>query len=161
MKKILGYLQKIENGILIASFTSMVVFSFAQVVNRNLIKAPIAWFEEVALYSMIYMVLLGTEAGLRDGTQIRVTALVDRLHGRCRRVVDILAKLVVMVFSADVLYNAVHMIGKQIETQQLSPVLRIPMAIPYMARAVSFGVSTVVHLADVVLMTVDVFTEER
>ena len=72
MKKILGYLQKIENGILIASFTSMVVFSFAQVVNRNLIKAPIAWFEEVALYSMIYMVLLGTEAGLRDGTQIRV-----------------------------------------------------------------------------------------
>ena len=66
-----------------------------------------------------------------------------------------------MVFSADVLYNAVHMIGKQIETQQLSPVLRIPMAIPYMALAVSFGVITVVHLADVVLMTVDVFTEER
>ncbi len=35
------------------------------------------------------------------------------------------------------------------------------MAIPYMALAVSFGVITVVHLADVVLMTVDVFTEER
>ena len=29
---------------------------------------------------MTYMALLGTEVGLRDGTQVAVTAVVDKLH---------------------------------------------------------------------------------
>lgn len=82
MKKILSFLQQVENGIMVVTFTIMVLTSFAQVVNRNFFKLPISWFEEAAVYCMIYMVLIGTEIGLRDGTQIAVTALVDKLKGR-------------------------------------------------------------------------------
>jgi len=64
MKKTLDILQHIENLIIVVTFIIMVVTFFCQVINRNLFKLPISWFEEAATYSMIYMVLLGTEAGL-------------------------------------------------------------------------------------------------
>lgn len=46
MKKVLGTLTKVEQVIMIATFVIMVVSSFAQVVNRNIFKLPIAWFDE-------------------------------------------------------------------------------------------------------------------
>lgn len=79
MKKVLNALTKIENVIMVVTFIIMVCTSFAQVVNRNIFKLPISWFDEAAVYSMIYMVLIGTEVGLRDGTQIAVTAIVDKV----------------------------------------------------------------------------------
>ena len=75
MKNSLIYLQKVENYIIVVSFAFMVFCSFAQVVNRNFFQLPIAWFDEAAIYCMIYMTLLGTEIGLRDGSQIAVTPL--------------------------------------------------------------------------------------
>ena len=67
MKKVLGTLTKVEQVIMVATFVIMVVSSFAQVVNRNIFKLPIAWFDEASTYCMIYMALIGTEIGLRDG----------------------------------------------------------------------------------------------
>lgn len=46
---------------------------------------------------MIYMVLIGTEIGLRDGTQVAVTALVDKLHGRGKSLIQIISKAIVVV----------------------------------------------------------------
>ena len=81
LKKVLSYITTAEYAVMIAAFVAMVLAYFISVVNRNLIKASMPWTEEVALYSMTYMALLGTEVGLRDGTQVAVTAVVDKLHG--------------------------------------------------------------------------------
>lgn len=70
MKKVLDGLTKIENLIMVAAFVVMVFASFAQVVNRNFFKLPISWFDEAAVYCMIYMVLIGTEVGLRGGMSL-------------------------------------------------------------------------------------------
>lgn len=83
--KILRKFQKIEDIIMVITFIIMVISSFAQVINRNIFKIPISGFEEAAKYSMVYMVLLGTEMGLRDGTQISVTAIVDILKGKTKK----------------------------------------------------------------------------
>lgn len=70
IKKLLSYVTKVEYAIMIVAFVAMVTAYFVAVVNRNFIKASMPWTEEVAMYSMIYMALLGTEVGLRDGTQV-------------------------------------------------------------------------------------------
>ena len=70
IKKLLSYVTKVEYAIMIVAFVAMVAAYFVAVVNRNFIKASMPWTEEVAMYSMIYMALLGTEVGLRDGTQV-------------------------------------------------------------------------------------------
>ena len=88
-KKVLEWITKVEYAIMIVAFVLMVLCYFTSVVNRNFIKASMPWAEELALYSMTFMALLGTEVGLRDGTQVAVTAVIEKLHGMTRKVVDL------------------------------------------------------------------------
>ena len=99
LKKVLSYITTAEYAVMIAAFVAMVLAYFISVVNRNLIKASMPWTEEVALYSMTYMALLGTEVGLRDGTQVAVTAVVDKLHGVVQKIVDLAKQIVLEIFS--------------------------------------------------------------
>ena len=85
IKKLLSYVTKVEYAIMIVAFVAMVAAYFVAVVNHNFIKASMPWTEEVAMYSMIYMALLGTEVGLRDGTQVAVTAIIEKLHGTTKK----------------------------------------------------------------------------
>lgn len=151
MKRILDGLTKIENGIMTVTFVIMVIASFSQVVNRNIFKLPISWFDEAAVYCMIYMVLLGTEVGLRDGTQVAVTAVVDRLNARGKLIAGLLAKLVVILFSAGVFLGGMKLMEIQIRTGQVSAALGIPMTIPYGAMVVSFGMITLVQSVEAVM----------
>lgn len=147
MKKILKALTSIEDFIMVITFSIMVICSFAQVINRNFFKLPIPWFEEASIYCMIYMALIGTEVGLRDGTQIAVTAILDKLHGACKGVVMILSKIVVLVFSSSVLISSIHLVSKQVETGQTSSALHLPMSIPYAALVISFAMIVLVQIA--------------
>lgn len=90
IKKLLSYVTKVEYAIMIVAFVTMVAAYFVAVVNRNFIKASMPWTEEVAMDSMIYMALLGTEVGLRDGTQVAVTAIIEKLHRTTKKVISIL-----------------------------------------------------------------------
>lgn len=154
MKKVLDGLTKIENFIMIVTFIIMVGTSFAQVVNRNIFKLPISWFDEAAVYCMIYMVLIGTEVGLRDGTQIAVTALVDKFHGRMRKGIQIFSKIVMVVFSFGVFMGGLKLVQIQIRTGQISAALGIPMSIPYAAMVISFGMITLVQAVAAVALAV-------
>lgn len=145
MKKVLDGLTKIENLIMIVTFIIMVCASFAQVVNRNFFKLPISWFDEAAVYSMIYMVLIGTEVGLRDGTQIAVTAMADKFRGRARVGIQIFSKIVVVIFSFGVFMGGMKLMGIQIRTGQISAALGIPMSVPYGAMVISFAMITLVQ----------------
>lgn len=152
MKDMLKKLQYIENFIIVVSFAVMVVCSFLSVVNRNFIKLSIPWFDELSTFAMIYMVLLGTEAGLRDGSQIAVTALVNKFHGVSKTILQIIAKLVVTAFSAVVLYFSYHMMAVQAASGQITAALHIPMAIPYFALVISFAIITCVQGVTVITM---------
>lgn len=157
MKRIMAFLQRIENAILIGTFIVMVVTFFCQVVNRNIFKAPISWFEEAATYCMIYMVLLGTEVGLRDGTQIAVTAVVDRTKGKTKILMQILAKAIVELFSVTMLVKAIGMVHVQVLSGQTSASLHLPMWVPYSALILSFGTISLVQGASLALLFLKFF----
>lgn len=152
MKSVLKKLQFVENLIIVVSFALMVICVFGSVVNRNFIKLSIPWFDELATFCMVYMALLGTEAGLRDGSQIAVTAVVNKFRGKGKRYIQILSKLIVTVFSAVVLYYSIHMVNVQAATGQVTPALHIPMAVPYMALCISFFIITCVQGVAIVYM---------
>ena len=154
MKKILDNLQKVEDIILVITFTVMVLASFGQVLNRNIFHLGIAWFEELARYCMVYMALLATEIGLRDHTQLAITAVTDRMKGIVSRIVRIAAKLVA-VFSGVCLVSSLTILQTQIASGQVSPGLRLPMYIPYFALTLSFGIITVVQGAMLVKLALN------
>lgn len=164
MKKVLDGLTKLENLIMVVAFIIMVGASFAQVVNRNFFKLPISWFDEAAVYCMIYMVLIGTEVGLRDGTQIAVTGVVDKLGGKMRTAVQVISKVIVVIFSFGVLMGGIKLVNIQIRTGQVSAALSLPMSIPYGAMVISFAIITLVQAAAAIVLIVNLLqnkTEEE
>lgn len=155
MKKTLNICQKIEDIIMVVTFAIMVIAVFIQVMNRNITKIPVTGFEEAAKYCMVYMVLLGTEKGLRDGTQISVTAVVDKLKGKAKLALQVVAKALVILFSAIMTKEAIALFKMQIVSGQTSPGLGLPMYVPYFAMVLSFGIITLVQLAMLVAMCKD------
>ncbi len=161
MKKALGYFQKIENGVLIGTFIIMVIASFVQVLNRNIFHLGISWLEELSRYCMIYMALLAAEIGLRDGTQIAVTALTDKLKGTFKNVVEIIAKVVVCAFAVTVFVTSFKLLWMQSVSNQVSPGLGLPMIVPYFAITFSFAIISIVQVSTLVNMVIKLFTGEK
>lgn len=150
LKKVLSYITSAEYAVMIAAFAAMVLAYFISVVNRNLIKASMPWTEEIALYSMTYMALLGTEVGLRDGTQVAVTAVVDKLHGMARKIVDLIAQIVLEIFAFVMLKAELALFLKQMQTGQTTPVLKIPMSVMYFSLVLAFGLIFLIQAVELV-----------
>lgn len=152
MKKALHFLQCLEKWIIVITFVIMVIAIFCQVVNRNIFKIPVSGFEEAAKYSMVYMVLLGTELGMRDGTQIAISGVVDKLKGKVKKTVVMIAQIIVIAFSAIMTKASFAMVAKQAAIGQTSPGLGIPMAVPYFALVLGFGLIALVQAGELVNM---------
>ena len=161
MRKIASWLQKVENFMLVAMFIVMIICSFAQVINRNFVHAGISWFEELSRYCMICMALLAAEAGLRDGTQISITAVTDKLKPSIQKIVLIIAKLVVIVFSVTIFVNSFILLHIQIASGQNSPGLRIPMFVPSLAFPISFAIIIVVQVGMTIKMIMDLLNKKE
>lgn len=155
VKKILPTLQKVEDTVLVVTFVVMVLSFFMQVVNRNIIKASVSWFEELSRYCMMYMAFLAAEAGLRDGTQISVTAVTEALPQKVGDVLLILSRIIVVVFAVIVFVTSISLLKLQVRSGQLSPALKLPMTIPYFALTFSFGIICFTQTTKVILMIVD------
>ena len=107
------------------TFVAMVIAYFISVVNRNFIKASMPWTEEVAMYSMIYMALLGTEVGLRDGTQVAVTAVIAKNSTELqKRFVSIIEQIILEIFSFVMLKAGLALFSKQLQTGQTTPAFK-------------------------------------
>lgn len=146
MNSVSTQLTRLENAIIAVCFIVMTVAAFAQVVNRNLIGASISWFDELARYCMVYMTLLATEAGLRDGSQISIQAVTDKMPPVLKRVVQLIVKVIIIGFSCTIFMTSLTLLKKQIMTGQVSAGLEIPMYIPYLALPIAFGLIVIVQL---------------
>lgn len=146
MNSVSTQLTRLENAIIAVCFIVMTVAAFAQVVNRNLIGASISWFDELARYCMVYMTLLATEAGLRDGSQISIQAVTDKMPPVLKRIVQLIVKVIIIGFSCTIFMTSLTLLKKQIMTGQVSAGLGIPMYIPYLALPIAFGLIVIVQL---------------
>ncbi len=140
---------------------TMVAAYFISVVNRNFIKASMPWTEELAIYSMTYLALLGTEVGLRDGTQVAVTAVTEKLSGIVKKIVSVIEQIVLEVFSIAMFAAGTSLVLKQMETGQSTPVLKIPMAALYFSLVLTFGLVIIVQGVVLVEKILDLRNKEE
>lgn len=161
LKKILSYITTVEYAIMVITFAAMVLSYFISVVNRNIIKASMPWTEEIALYSMTYMALLGTEVGLRDGTQVAVTAVIDKLHGIVKKIVSVIEQIVLEIFSFVMLKAGIALFLKQMQTGQTTPVLKLPMSAMYFSLVLAFGLIFIIQAVVLVEKLIDLPKKEE
>ena len=160
IKKALSYITNVEYAIMVVTFVAMVIAYFISVVNRNFINASMPWTEEVAMYSMIYMALLGTEVGLRDGTQVAVTAVIEKLHGVTKKIVSIIEQIILEIFSFVMLKAGLALFSKQLQTGQTTPVLKVPMSVMYFSLVLTFALILVIQAVVLVEKVMDLKNKE-
>ncbi len=160
VKKLLSVANRAEEWLIIISFAIMIMASFAQTVNRNIFMLPISWFEELSRYMQILMVLLATEMGLRDGTQMSVTAVTDKLSGKIKKIVALAAKIIVTAFVCILFFKSLTILATQYNYKQVSPGLGLQMYIPYVALPLALGIASAVQVWSVYSMIANFFCEE-
>jgi TRAP-type C4-dicarboxylate transport system permease small subunit len=88
-----------------------VALMFVQVVLRFAFSRHSAWAEEVARYSFVWTVYLGTIVAVFNGTHIRVTFLTQKLGERSETLSLLLGRIVSLVSFAFVAFYGFKQVG--------------------------------------------------
>lgn len=101
------------------------------VFTRYFLNDALAWIEELARYSMIWLSWLGGGLALRHGAHIAVLFFVDALPATARAVVVFLGRLGVFFFLGVCLWYGIDLASRV--SAQSTIALGISMQIPYAA----------------------------
>ncbi|MEJ2723315.1 MAG: TRAP transporter small permease [Deltaproteobacteria bacterium] len=133
---------------LILLLAVMAVVVFLQVLFRYLIHLPLFWTEEFARYCLVWASLLGSAVAVKRGEHIAVTFFLGQLPMRWGRIVILAAQSAVIVILFVMLWGGAKLVV--VTSTQISPALRIPMAIPYLALPIGSTVM-LVHVISSIL----------
>ncbi len=115
--------------VIILSVMALVVF--LQVIFRYVLNLPLFWTEEFARYCLVWASLLGAAVAMKRGQHLAVTFCMDRLPPGARQVFSVVARLSVILILAVILLGGTQLV--LVTRTQISPALRVPMSLPYLA----------------------------
>jgi len=148
MNRISDALNRFCEYALVVFLAAMTVVVFLEILFRYVLHLPLFWTAEFARYGLVWSSLLGATIAFKRGEHIAVTIFLNRLPPRSRRVMTTIAEIGVAVFLLVIFWGGIHLI--LVTSRQLSPALRISMAIPYSALPMASAVM-LIHVADRVL----------
>lgn len=147
MNRISDVLNRLCEYALVVFLAAMTVVVFLEILFRYVLHFPLFWTAEFARYCLVWSSLIGATIAFKRGEHIAVTFFLNRFPPRTRRVMTMVAEISVAVFLAVILWGGIHLI--MVTSRQLSPALRISMAIPYSALPIASAVM-LIHVADTV-----------
>lgn len=134
---IVAGLRKLIAGLVVVFFAYMIVAVLVQIAGRYLFDFAIDWTAETATFAQIWMVLLAGGLAMRDNLHVSVDALTNHLPTSALRGLVIVVTLPCLWFLFQAIAGSLALID--IGRIQSSPVLRLPMWIPYLSLPVGLG----------------------
>ena len=129
-------------------FTYMTMAVLVQVGGRYLFDYAIDWTAETATFAQIWMVFLGAGLAMRDNLHVSVDMLTDVLPPLVTRLFIVIVAVACGWFLWQAIMGSFALID--IGRIQSSPVLQVPMWIPYLSLPVGlayFGLELLLALA--------------
>ena len=116
----------------------VIIFSVAyQVVSRYVFEAPPAWTEEVARFSLVWLVLLGSSVCIRKSRHFNVDYVTQLMSERTKFYLNLTLNVLVVLFLSVALYYGIQVMSRSFYIT--SPALGIPMAYVQMIFPIGFG----------------------
>ena len=141
MEKLLKPLKWIENSIAVLTMTTVSLLVFGQVISRYFFEYTPVWSEELSRFLIVWSIFIGVAIGVRKNQHIGVDAIIRFLPHKLKLASEVLLNLIGVVVIAILIYSSFEFIGHTIEYEQLSPAMRLPMYIPYIAMPVGLSLS--------------------
>jgi tripartite ATP-independent transporter DctP family solute receptor len=144
LERISDIVDNINKILIIVVLSVMAIVVFLQVIFRYALHLPLFWTEEFARYCLVWASLLGAGIAFKRGEHIAVTLFTERfLPGRKSVFVAFMVDIFIFIILGVMLWGGVSLV--MMTRFQISPALRISMAIPYLAIPIG-AIIMMVHL---------------
>lgn len=138
MRKIKNVLDKLLETLIIVSVAVLTFDVLWQVFTRFVLKSPCTWSEELAVFMIIWVALLGSAVALGRGSHLGVDYFVAKLPENLRIKCEILVFLLIAVFSLTVfIIGGTNLVVSILKLGQVSPSLGVQVGYVYLAIPVS------------------------
>ncbi|MFQ5841074.1 MAG: TRAP transporter small permease [Thermodesulfobacteriota bacterium] len=131
MKRISDMINRAAEMAVLIVISAMAVDVFFEVIFRYVLHLPLFWTEEFARYCLVWSSLLAAGIALKRGQHIALTFVAERFPKRIRTAAGLGGDLFVAIMLAVILWGGIYLV--LLTRHQLSPAMRLPMSLPYMA----------------------------
>ncbi len=90
---------------------ALAIIVFVQVFNRFVLKAPLAWSEDLAMLLFQWVTFLGAAIGVKRMRHFGIELVVKRLPEKAHRVIELLVPLIMGVVALTMITEGVKLIG--------------------------------------------------
>jgi TRAP-type C4-dicarboxylate transport system permease small subunit len=149
MQKWLDGCERLLTAVAAIATLGMMLLTTADAGGRYLFNRPIlAAFELTTSYLMVAAVFLALPHAYRQGANVRVTFLVDRLGRRPRLVVDHLVQFVSILYCAALVFATCRQTFRIISTGTLFTTLNLPQWPGHLVVSIGLSLTTLMLLLD-------------
>ena len=148
-RRIVDALRKMVAALVVLFFGYMGIAVLVQIAGRYVFDYSIDWTAETATFAQIWMIFLAGGLAMRERLHVSVDALTHVLPEPVLRALTILIALPCLWFLGQAIVGSFALI--EIGLIQSSPVLQVPMWIPYLSLPVGltyFGLEFLLMLAE-------------
>jgi len=135
-------------GLAMVLLALLVATTLLQVLSRYVLSKPLDWTEETARYLFVWVAMLGAGMAAKDRAHFFVDLLLERLPPRLAKYFTVLTGAVASAFLVVISWAALDLAVSN--GVQDSPVLTIPMSVPYFAIPVGLGLMALFAVGDTV-----------
>lgn len=135
MKRITKAVNRGIEEVLFCGMCVLITVTFLQVLCRFVLKIPVSWSEEVARISFVWMILLGSALGVKEGSHLSLEILMKALPKRTEHFMKILINLAVIVIAGVILWYGWNYVVRSVGKTAVT--LPIPANCVYIAAPVS------------------------
>jgi len=137
-RAIKNILDRLLELLVMAVMTILVLDVLWQVFTRFILKDPSTWTEELAIFMLIWVSLLGAALALNRGAHLGIDYFVGKLPPRQRLYTEIFAFLCVALFSFTVMIlGGIEVVTSTLRLEQISPALGVKVGYVYLAIPIS------------------------
>lgn len=134
MERLTAAVDRTLQVVIVAAFAVLVICVIWQVFSRYVLGTPSTTTDEMARFLFIWVALLGGAYTLGQRRHLAIDLLPQITHGTARTLVNGAIILAIAGFAGVVLiYGGSTLVARTLQTGQVSPALRLPMGLIYLA----------------------------
>lgn len=143
INKISDIVYSIEKILAFILALTMLVAMVGGFLFRYVLKNPLLWSDELAIFCLIWITFIGGSMVLKEKTSPTITFLIDLVPQQFKKYFYIVSNLVLLAFVAYVFYLAFNWIRMPNILVQTSTAMNMPKIYFYLSIPISFAFSTI------------------
>ena len=152
MKKAAEYLSSLSNLInkgakyfVFVLMIFLVLIVFTEVIARYIFNTSLRYTEEIVIYSMVWLGLIGAGIAVKENSLISINTLLQSFSPKVARLIKVVGNLMIIILLLWIVRSGIKYTLRNIT--QLSPTMQISMMYPYLSIPLGCGI-LILHYID-------------